>query len=254
MLHEAWNSSNDVLRGLRVLEQAFADAGDRRAVFATAYVCMTEAIEAELQADAYEDPGFIDDLTVVFAEYYRRALYDLDHGREAPACWRQAIDEGASGRSLVIQDLLLGMIAHIDHDLPLALADVTQHRWRASCQRDYARVLCAVSQSINVVQDRIAARYAPGLCVLDHSAGRVDEWVTFLMIRLHRERAWRVAMSLVDHPQRRAHVATRLDADAVALGQQLMRLRLRRVLRHVERLDLRRVPVVRRLGFGLPAA
>ena len=251
-LHNPWTSPNQVLCGRRTLEDQFSKRNDRRAVFATAYAWMTEFIERDVASGVFEDPDWIAQLTVIFAETYRQALAQIDRGAPAPACWRLAVEAGQSGTSLVIQDLVLGLIAHIEHDLTLALAEATMYAWRARCERDYQRILSAIARSIDTIQDHVAARYAPGLCLLDHLACRLDEWVIYLAIRAHRDRAWSQAMGLIDRPHERTAVQSDLDAGATLRCHRVLSLRPRRVFRRVEELDVRRIPGLRRTGLGIP--
>src|SRR5687767_12987097 len=67
--------------------------------------------------------GIDERLTVVFASYYLRAFR---REIERPRCWQATWDVAADDNLLIVQHLLLGINAHVNHDLPLAVVDVAR--------------------------------------------------------------------------------------------------------------------------------
>lgn len=253
LLHRPWTADPSIRANLFTLEARFTDRDDHRAIFATAYAWMTASIDAQLDAEVFEDPRWVVELTEVFAEHYRQALSDHARGRNAPRCWELAL--AATGTS-VLQDLLLGMNAHITYDLPLALAQLVATRSRARCLRDYRRILTAIQSSIEVIQAQITSRYAPGLRLLEHAFVGADDWITYHVIRLYREEAWAQGMRLIDHSQDRPMLITKIDANASRRARWILDISRRptitQALHRLERFDLQ--AHYQRLSRGLSTA
>jgi hypothetical protein len=225
-LASPWDRVEDVAAGLAAIERAFLARRDRRAVFATAYRLITRQIQDWITAGQFADGDWAARYLVAFGNLYRRALEGWERGASGavPKAWRMAFEAGSGGRSLVIQDLALGINAHINHDLALALAEVGIDPERPRCYADHVRVNAALRQGTDALQACIADMYAKGLGVLDRLLGRLDEEVTLFSVEVARENAWVSAVALVDgraDAQRQRMLAT-LDARAGAMARLIL--------------------------------
>lgn len=89
-------------------------ADDARGYFPALYSRVTDRVAAA---------GIAEPLAVTFASYYVRAF----RGEvEPPRCWRASWDVAGDDGLLIVQHLLLGINAHVNHDLPLAVVDVAR--------------------------------------------------------------------------------------------------------------------------------
>lgn len=102
-----------------------------------------------------------------------------------------------------LQQVLLGINAHINHDLPLALADVLDD-WeglaeeiRTNRHEDHEAVNDVIIASIDLVQGSVVNEVMPILGVLDTLLGRLDEAVFTATVRSWREHAWDEAQQLL---------------------------------------------------------
>jgi hypothetical protein len=110
--------------------------------------------------------------------------------------WRIAFETADNASGLVLQDLLLGVNAHINHDLALALVEAGFDPDRDRGYRDHSAVNRILADLTNASQDKIAALYAPGLAAADALAGSLDEVASAFSIEHARENAWRHAVYL----------------------------------------------------------
>jgi len=190
-------------------------AVDHRAVFARSYRAITVRMERAVAEGAFEDNRWMEVLDVRFAEAYFDALTAHESGEGAvPACWKLAFDLARERRTLVLQDLLLGMNAHILHDLPISLYEVgLAPDERERRRRDHERVNEVLSGMIDEVQRDLSRQYSAALGFLDRAYRLKDELLTDAGIRLARAKAWRLALSLADAPDgsRRAAIVRELD-------------------------------------------
>jgi len=201
---EPFRSPEDALEGLTALESAFREVGDRRGVFALASRRFTEAIRDWLAHGRFEEPEAIRRFVVVFADAYRRALVD-DAGERAdrvPAAWRLGFDAARSRRTSVVQDLLLGINAHVNHDMPFAILDAGIDAACERCHRDHVVVNDALRQMTPIVRLEVVRRYAPALGLPARLAGRSLDRALLAAYHLVRQRAWQGALAL-----QRAHTA-----------------------------------------------
>jgi hypothetical protein len=177
------------------------------------------------QPGYYEDVPFANHQDAVFAKYYTDAFHDWRLGRRArvPAAWLIAFDAAHEKRVTGYGDLLLGMNAHINRDLPFVLAAVGLVAPDGSSRkRDYDAVEDFLLRSTGPMLAEAAARLDPTLDDASEPTGAVQT-VLFQMITLWRENAWRNAELLVSAPtpEARAVVAAKIEGDARRLARTL---------------------------------
>ena len=199
-LEKRYESLDQIVASFQALEQALYERKDRRAVFATTYLTMTLEIEKRVGEHTYNDPEWVAAYAVSFANLYRSAFVAFERGdmAEVPEPWRISF-ETAEGRSnLILQDLLLGVNAHINHDLALALVEVTIDPEREARREDHLAVNEAIGKATNAVQARLGTLYVPFFGHLDRFFGRFDEHVAGFSIEKARLNAWKSAVSLAN--------------------------------------------------------
>ncbi|WP_142858016.1 DUF5995 family protein [Salinigranum halophilum] len=204
LLASPFSSVDDVHDRLSAAETHLRGEGDRRAVFLTVYAAMTARVRAGLTSGVFDDPEWVRQYLVAFAEYYRRALVAFERGERVAPAWRVAFGASRGGETLVIQDALLGINAHIVNDLTFALDDVGVGTGRERDRRhaDHLAVNTVLKQLADVVQTTLAEVYAAaGLTEVDELFGRFDERATLVGLRTARAFAWENAVSLADWPR-----------------------------------------------------
>jgi hypothetical protein len=172
---------------------------DARCVFATAYAHLSRRLARRLNHSGFAEPGWVAELASAFAGYYFRAVDAFDSGTLAPGAWKSVFDASRAGRTSVLEDLVLGLTAHIVNDLPRALCDVgLRDVTGRSRLDDYQRLNDVLGDAIERVQGAVTRRYDPLLGVLDLIAGSSDELLTNYGLRLGRAAAWYNAERLMD--------------------------------------------------------
>ncbi len=135
-----------------------------------------------------------------------------------PDPWRLSFETSLSGESLVTQDILLGINAHVNYDLALALAEVGIDPQRHAKYDDHRRINRVLRRLVDEEQDLIAARYADGIADIDESFGRLDETLSFFTLREGRRNAWRGAVALTDGRYEPVKRAVRWCLRSVTMG------------------------------------
>lgn len=97
---------------------------DANAVFALMYLTTTRGIRYHIEHQYFADNDYLSIITVSFAYMYLTAYDAWERGDASgsPAPWSKAFDYAKSGESSIMDDELLGMNAHINYDLALAIA------------------------------------------------------------------------------------------------------------------------------------
>jgi len=166
-------------------------AADGFACFNRMYLDVMRQIDSRLSQGFFADPAFMTQLDVEFANLYFAAADVAADPAAVPVAWRPLAERRAAPGIESVQFALAGMNAHINHDLPLALAstcaalatapDADPHR------ADYQKVdqlLDAAEQSI-----RQSFESAPEITVDRHLSAVLDligNWT----INSARDMAW----------------------------------------------------------------
>jgi hypothetical protein len=195
-----YKSLDDVVNGIAALEARFRAQSDRRAIFATLYGLVSAEMRDRVARGAFEDNVWVQRYAVAFANLYRQAIadYDAGHIHKVPKAWRLCLDMARAGSGLVLTDMLLGVNAHVNHDLPYALSGISIEPDRQKRYRDHCAVNAVLGSVTELATQRISALYAPGLTGLDTLACDVDEMLSAFSLEVARESAWESAVSLAN--------------------------------------------------------
>jgi hypothetical protein len=196
---------NEVIKRMDELLAHWEADGDYRAVFVRSYRIITIAMEQAIAAGEFEDNEWMTRLDICFAEEYFTAVeaYEQD-AQPLPECWKRVFDIARHKQSTTLQDLMLGMVAHIVHDLPIALYKVGIEEQQQSRLRDHQTANQILARSIDDVQSEVSSHYSSILGSLDTLFGKQDEIITDKGIRIARGRAWKKAQALTQAPTQAA--------------------------------------------------
>ncbi|WP_200530294.1 DUF5995 family protein [Halorubrum sp. LN27] len=214
-------SVDDVDERLARTESYLRERGDRRAVFLTVYSRMTATVRTAIDDGAFLDPEWAASYLVAFAERYRRALVAFERRafEALPRPWLIAFAAGARGETLVAQDALLGINAHIVYDLAYTLDDVGIDPDRDAKREDHDRINAILARLVQTVQDALVETYgAVGIDGIDRVLDPLDDRLALLGLKGSREFAWRNAVLLADLPAWLADRYVGWRAETVSTG------------------------------------
>lgn len=181
---------------LRGLESLFRRGKDNRGLFVIAYAEMTTRLKFALaeQPSPFNEPAWVTDYLLAFANLYRQALHGFVTGATIPATWRIAFERAVDDRGVIsLQHLLLGINAHIGHDLPLSLHQVGLGKGETQQRRyaDHLRVNEILKAATNPIQDKVTRFHlSQGFSLLEKIIGPFDEGLTNYFFKRQRTRAW----------------------------------------------------------------
>lgn len=197
---------SDLIERMHTQIQAWEQATDDRAIFLACYAMMTENMLHTVANDGFEDGPWVLGLTHCFADYYFDALARYE-AQQQPPVWTFTFETACHQQAHVLQNLLLGVNAHICYDLIFALADSIRAEWvdlpvaaRESRYRDYCHVNEVIGLTLDAVQDTVVEPRHRAMAVVDYAFLRLDEWMIHTLIRRWREQVWGQSITYVTTP------------------------------------------------------
>jgi hypothetical protein len=174
---------------------------DHRGVFATTYLELTRTLRATLreQPRFFRYPRYLYTEDALFADVYFNTLRDYRRGRPVAPAWQIALDTARSGQVNAGQDMLLGINAHVQNDMPFVVAALGL-RTRAGDTRkpDHDRVNEVLDRAYEPVVSAVARRYDPLVSTTNASWNPLDDVGGLEMVKGWREQVWRNAERLLN--------------------------------------------------------
>jgi len=208
----------------RRLERA-AGSCDHDAIFELSYLRTTQEYRrASTEPGFFEDPTFVNHQDIVFAAAYFYAYETYHSGARSatPGAWRIAFDAAERRELPAFGNLLLGINAHVQNDLPFALEAIGMVKPDSSSRKtDHDRVNRFLNRVTDGLIAEIARRFDPTIDDTDLPTA-IDELLTFQMIPTWREVAWRNAERLAAAPTPWARALVAADIEAYAATQALL--------------------------------
>ncbi|MEP6775771.1 MAG: DUF5995 family protein [Chloroflexota bacterium] len=218
-----YSTIDEARAGFAALEEALRAANDRRAIFVGAYLTITSAMGEAIEAGEFIDAAWARSYLLHFARLYIEAFRAFENGdlEHVPIAWRVAFELSARGEGMALQHLLLGVNAHINHDLAIALMRSGIDPDRPMRYDDHTGVNQVLKRTVNALQDHVERYYSPALHYFDEIFGHWDEEFSCLMVDRARETAWTHCLDLVDCSceEDEAVVIRRIDDHAGALAR-----------------------------------
>jgi len=200
---------------------------DHDSAFALTYLRTTEEYRrATTTPGFFSDPAFVNHEDAVFAKYYFEAYDNWHAGRtgQVPAAWQLAFS-AADGRQVSgAGNMLLGISAHVNRDLPFVLEGIGLVKPDGSSRKpDHDKVNVFLNRVTIPLLAEMARRFDPSVSSTDVQGTMLDETTLFQLMQTWRELAWRNAELLAAAPnaQARALVAQTIETDAAATQQAL---------------------------------
>ena len=191
-------------------------ACDHGAMFAVTYEKMTAAIRAAARAGRFQDRALMSLFTALFARMYTQAFDAWRAGRRGavPSAWQAAFGAADHREVNGLGDLLLGMNAHITHDLPYVVAAVMRQPG-TRVNPDYAQVTGIIGQVSQAALRDLGDHLDPSLSLARVPIVLGAQPSFGALISLWRTESWQNGIALRDAtPANRGVVAARIGRTA----------------------------------------
>lgn len=207
------------VRRLRSMQDRYGC--DHRAVFATTYLVLTKQILADIKSGLVErnylDPEYLYSEDAVFANVYIRTLRAWERGDEVADAWRIAFETAERNDTGAVQDMLLGINAHVQNDMPFVLAHLgLRMRDGTSRKPDHDEANGSLNRGYEDVVAAVKRRYDPAIDLSNPELVPIDDLAGLELVRGWRELVWRNAERLLnaDGPAERRRVAKSIERNA----------------------------------------
>jgi Family of unknown function (DUF5995) len=199
---------------------------DHNAIFALTYLRVTQDYRRTIAAPFFDDTPFVNHEDTVFAHYYFAAFDDWTAGQidDVPPAWRIAFDAAARHEVSGSGDLLLGINAHVQRDLPLVLYSIGLVARNGSSRKpDHDRVNIILNRVEDDVIAEIARRFDPTIDDANLPTS-LDDAALFQLLAGWREDAWRSAEALAaaPTPQARDLVVSQIESNAATEARAIV--------------------------------
>jgi hypothetical protein len=188
-------------------------------VFATTYLELTKELHEQLRANpkllTWKPFFFRED--ALFANVYFRSLKRWGRGEAVPPAWRIAFETAATGDVTGAQDMLLGINAHVQNDMPFVLAQLGLRTRKGTPRKpDHDRVNNVLAAAYDRVVSAVRDRYDENMGLTNPPGVPADDVAGLEMVRQWRENVWRNAERLVNakNDAERAQVAADIQSYA----------------------------------------
>jgi hypothetical protein len=171
----------------------------RLGYFTALYRGVTTQVKEGIAQGRFDDGPRMERLDVTFANRYLAALDQFRHGDSPSRCWAVAFDASSNWRLLILQQLLLGMNAHINFDLGIAAATVCPGAQLASLQHDFDEINVILASLVNQVIGEINS-VSPWIRFLDRIDPSADGAIINFSMKRARASAWGFASTLAALP------------------------------------------------------
>ncbi|HEX8741596.1 MAG TPA: DUF5995 family protein [Thermoleophilaceae bacterium] len=193
---------------------------DHRAVFATTYLELTRQYRKDLSAGMKKrlmDVRYLYREVAAFANVYFETFKRFKRGQPVPEAWRIAFEIARSGEVNGAQDMLLGINAHVQNDMPFVVASLgLRTRDGRSRKPDHDIVNEELERAYDAVIAEVSARYDPFVNTTNAPWSPGDDVLGLEMVKVWRERVWRNAERLLNasSDEERRAVAADIQSNA----------------------------------------
>jgi hypothetical protein len=212
------------VRRLRNAQRTFRC--DHRGVFATTYLELTRTLRRELrrQPKLFHWSRYLYVEDALFADVYFNTLRNDRRGKAVPPAWRIALDTARSGEVNGAQDMLLGINAHVQNDMPFVVASLGLRTRKGETRKpDHDVMNKVLDTAYEPVVHAIARRYDPFVSTTNADWDPLDDVGGLEMVKGWREQVWRNAERLVNAKSdaERSQIATQIQQYAAGWARMM---------------------------------
>lgn len=225
---------DDVLRTLDGIIAECKAASDPLGYFPALYRQVTLKVKQGIAAGFFDNGPRMDRFDALFANRYFAAYRAFRSGGTPSKCWQVAFQTTQSGQLIILQDLLMGINAHINLDLGVVTGETFHGQALQSFHGDFNKINDILGGLIQPVE-AVVGRFSPmldllervggqdALKVLDFSmdAARDDAWLHAFVLSMQPSSLWPATVQALD---RKAAFLGRLVAEPRGLVDKVVDL------------------------------
>ncbi|MCL5129907.1 DUF5995 family protein [Algibacter sp. L4_22] len=190
---------DEVIEHLEFIIQTSIKEESTLGYFAALYQKVTLTVKNKLGTNYFDDDVRMEKLDVIFANRYLMAYSNYKQNQPVSKSWQSTFDTSFTWPPIVLQHLLLGMNAHINLDLGIAAAEISNPSTISSLQSDFNKINDILSALINDVLADLSEIWPTLLKILKFT-NKVDDFLINFSMNMARDGAWKFAITMVNQP------------------------------------------------------
>lgn len=191
------NTIDEVIAALEDIIINSENTHDPLGYFAVLYQRVTIKVKEGIENGFFDDEQRMEQLDVIFANRYLQAYHAFQKNEPITASWRRAFELSVNARPIVLQHLLMGINAHINLDLGIAAAAISNKNNIDDLENDFNKINEILSSLVNEVEQKLAEIW-PTLKLILKKVKRLDDFLVDFSMKIARDGAWKFAKSIVD--------------------------------------------------------
>jgi len=206
--------ATDIDQVLQLLDGIIADCKARRdplGYFPALYRQVTLTVKQGIATGYFDDGPRMDRFDAQFANRYFAAYEAWTSGGPPSQCWQVAFSGMRSGNLIILQDLLVGINAHINLDLGVVTGETFQGAALQSFHDDFNKINQILSTLLPKVETTVGD-FSPLLGILSRIGGqdviealdfsmdaaRDDAWMHAMLLSMQPPEAWPMTVQTID--------------------------------------------------------
>lgn len=205
------NTIDEVIAHLDIIIEDCMQKSSRAGYFAILYKKMTLAVKKGIALNQFEDGDRMEKLDVHFANRYLDAYYAFASGKPLTQSWQSAFNAVQNNDLAIVQHLLLGINAHINLDLGISAAAISNRDNIHLLHNDYNKINVVIADVYGSLQNKLKKISWLTIFLKNISPNTADSIINFSISKA-RDTAWNNALLLVNSGNHQANVIQTADA------------------------------------------
>ena len=189
------NTIDEVIEQLEIIIQQTLKNENPMGYFAVLYHQVTVNVKAGITNGYYADGKRMEMLDIVFANRYLNAYAKFQQGLPCTQSWQYAFETTKKFWPTVLQNLLLGINAHINLDLGIAAVQTCPSQGIDALKDDFDKINNVLAGLVAQVEESMIAIW-PTLKYILQKVAKMDSFLINFSMEEARNGAWKFATEL----------------------------------------------------------
>jgi hypothetical protein len=205
----------------QIIEWSWAQKS-RVGYFAALYRRVTRSVKDGIANNQFQNGPLMELLDVTFANRYLQAYEQFRAGQQPSKSWQLAFEVAAKWYPLVVQQLIIGINAHINLDLGVAAATVAPGNQLPGLKTDFDQINAVLASLVGTVEKEIA-QVSPLIGLLETLGLKTETAIINFSIDVARDVAWSRATQLAAMtPEKLPAAINAIDVETRDFGRDVI--------------------------------
>lgn len=186
---------DDVIDKLTEIVDWCKQNNSRMGYYTVLYRIVTRKIKTAILQGQFEHSARINQLDIIFANYFISAFTDYRLTGQCTQCWQLVFQLAKNSKLTILQHLMMGINVHVNYDLSLALIKIGDDENLALLKKDFDKINTILLSLADQFARKIASIWQKTSFV-DKWIGKIDRMTIAFMMKISRNRSWKYANQL----------------------------------------------------------